>query len=215
MNKTMPLGKQLNVIFHDKQFAVMILKKCGSVTLHKTLLKSFGHTDLSGNNINKVFRQDFNLVNKYEIAKFNYTTTSWVRNPFDRLVSGWFNRIRNKKNAKSYGVDPNISFEDFALYICSLEDKDVNVHFHQQTFDIAIDGKLVPNRLIHLESLIEEWEDLRKEVPWLAPIKWREQWSKKKGDFKEYYKKDLLIEKVAQRFEQDLRLLGYTFEGII
>jgi hypothetical protein len=210
MGKMMPLGKQINVVFNEKKLVLMILKKCASVTLHRTILESLGHKDLSGKNINRVFRNDLTLIDKYEIVKLDYTKAVWVRNPFDRLVSGWANRIRDKKDAKVYGVSPDISFEDFALYVCSIEDSNLNVHFRQQTFDLTIEGDLVPNVLIHLESLKEGWEKLRRDFNWLSPVKRHDHKTKGKGNYQKYYT-TRLVKKVRQRFQQDLKLLGYEF----
>jgi len=206
------LGQQVNVIVRDKKFVFMALKKCGSVTLHKTVLDSLGYKDLSGKNINRVIRNDLAWTgDKHEIAELvDYIKISWVRNPFDRLVSGWMHRVRNNNDAKGYGISPKASFEDFINHICSVEDENLNVHFRQQTSFIAIQGKLVPDILIHLENLQEEWEQLRSKFNWLSSIRWHEQKTKGPGKYRKHYNKDL-IEKVRHRFEEDLDLLEYDF----
>ena len=46
----MDKGKRGNFVIHNKKFVFMMLKKCASVTMGKTILSSLGYTDLSGNN---------------------------------------------------------------------------------------------------------------------------------------------------------------------
>jgi hypothetical protein len=211
----MELGNRSNIVIHDKKFIFMMLKKCGSVTMGMTILSSLGHTDLGGNNVNKVLGSETEHLDKYEVDKLkDYTKVVWVRNPYNRLVSGWFDRIhliRNEDTMSWYGVPNTITFPDFIDWVCSIPDEEMNVHFKQQTDDITIDGRLVPNVVMKLENLTEEWKQLRSRFNWLSELKYHANKSKK-GDYRSYYT-DELVEKVKIRFKDDLYLLNYTFEG--
>lgn len=204
----MLLGDRGNYVIHNKKFVFMMLKKCGSVTMGKVILESLGYKDLSGPNVNRVLGSL--RLNRYEVAALDYTKVVWVRNPFDRLVSGWFHRVHNvtmKEARDSYGIPNTISFPDFVEWVCSIKDKEMNAHFRQQTFDITIDGVLVPNVIIKLENLKEDWQLLKARFDWLVDIKYHEHRTNK-GNYCDYYKKDM-IDKVKIRFVDDFRLLEY------
>jgi hypothetical protein len=207
----MDLGKRVNVVVHDKKFVFMMLKKCASVTMGKIILESLGYKNLRGDNVNKVIRK-LGCPNRYEVDALDYTKLVWVRNPFNRLVSGWFDRVRRQPNAKImkwYGIPNTISFPDFVDWVCSIDDPHMNTHFRQQTSDITIDGRLVPNVVMKLENLNEEWKELQHVHDWLVDIKYHAHKSKK-GNYRDYYTDDL-IKKVEIRFKDDLRLLDYSF----
>lgn len=207
----MHLGKRGNYIIHDKKFVFMMLKKCASVTMGRVILSSLGHRNLNGDNVNRVLPK-YLASDRYEVASLEYTKLVWVRNPFNRLVSGWFDRIhliRNEYTMAWYGVPNTISFPDFIYWICSIDDSQMNAHFRQQTSDITIDGELIPNVIIKLENLKEEWPKLQARYEWLADL--RHANKSKKGDYKDYYTSDL-IEKVRVRFKDDFRLLNYDEE---
>ena len=209
----MVLGDRINWVLHNKKFVFMILKKCASVTMKKVILSSLGYEDVSSENINRLTDDYFPLsMDKYKLDALDYDKVVWVRNPFDRLVSAWSHRVRNNKkhSIRDYGIPHTTSFEDYIDYICSFKDEDLNVHFHQQTFNIAINDRLVPNIVVKIENLQEEWERVRERFEWLAPIKWHAHKSEKRGDYRRYYTKDL-IKKVNNRFAKDLELLGYEF----
>lgn len=204
-------GKILNIVFHDKKFVFMMIKKCASVTMGMIILDSLGYTDLTSKNIDNIdnLLNTIPHMNKYEIDALDYTKVVWVRNPFDRLVSGWFNRIHQKKSKYTmakFGI-PRITFSDFIDLVCSIPDSETNTHFMQQTSDITIDGRLVPNVVIKLENIKEEWSKLQKQHTWLADMEYHTHKSNK-GDYRTYYTKNL-IEKVKIRFKDDFYLLEY------
>ena len=209
----MDLGNRSNIVIHDKKFVFMMLKKCGSVTMGKIMLESLGHKELEGEEVDRVL-STLSHFNRYEVDALDYTKVVWVRNPFNRLVSGWFDRIhliRNEDTMSWYGVPNTISFLDFIDWVCSIPDEEMNVHFKQQTADITINGRLVPNVVMKLENLTEEWEQLQSKFGWLAELKYHANKSNK-GDYRSYYNYET-IEKVKSRFKDDLYLLEYTFEG--
>jgi hypothetical protein len=205
----MHLGNRANIVINDKKIIFMMLKKCASVTMGKTILSSLGYKDLSGDNINKVLKK-LGRISIKDAQELDYDKVVWVRNPLDRLVSGWTHRIKgvaNKDTMDWYGIPNTISFSDFIDWVCSIEDAKMNAHFRQQTFDLTIDGVLVPNFIMKLEDLEKDWAVLRQQHPWLVPIRFHEH-KTKKGNWKDYYTEDLFI-KANKRFSNDLNLLGY------
>jgi len=203
----MDLGTRLNWIMHDRKFVFMMIKKCGTVTIQRVLFTSMG-LDVSGN-IQK-YSKFIGRGTRFEIDKLDYTKVAWVRNPFNRLVSGWWNRIhkaRSKITMKSWQIPHTISFTDFVDWVCSYDDDHMNTHFRQQTYDITIDGRLVPTTVMKMENLKTEWGQLQIEHPWLPDIKWHDHKSNK-GNYRKYYT-DNMIDKVMIRFKDDFELLKY------
>lgn len=205
----MNLGNRVNVVIHNKKFVFMMLKKCASVTMGKIILESLGYKKSEAKDINRILGA-LPHFNRYEVDALDYTKVVWVRNPFDRLVSGWFDRIHlmgNEDTMNWYGVPNTISFPDFIDWVCSIPDDEMNVHFKQQISDITIDGRLVPNTVMKLENLNEDWAQLQTNNSWLIDMKYHINKSKKE-DYRKYYT-DEIIEKIKIRFKDDLCLLNY------
>jgi len=208
MHNKINLGERhLNWVFHNKKFIFTMIKKCGTITIQRVLFESMG---LDPNVNLKRYGELINIVSLHDTDALDYTKVAWVRNPFDRLVSGWWDRIhtaRPEYTKKMWQLPNTISFPDFIDWVCSYNDDHMNAHFKQQTHEITIDGRLVPNRIMKMENLKTEWSQLQIEHPWLPNIKWHDHKSDK-GDYRKYYTGSI-IDKVMIRFKNDLNLLEY------
>ncbi len=92
-------------------------------------------------------------------AKFIF---SFVRNPFDRLISAYVNKIVVPQNGgrlrehAGFRKDQCPSFEDFVLAICAQDPADMNPHWRVQALNLSVG--VVPYDFIgRLENLASDW----------------------------------------------------------
>ena len=148
---------------------------------------------------------------------------AFVRNPYDRAVSCWLNQIvaptEFSKNLfkdgmhKSFwrypGLNPGMSFPDFAKVIHDIHDGQSNPHFKSQSwFLLNGKGQLEPDYIGRFEMLQEDFNVVCNRVGVNSVALPHRNRTKKRGAWKKYYKpitRDLIYE----RYREDFELFGY------
>lgn len=123
------------IILHDKNLIVFWSPKCGCSTLKTILAIYFNIEDTKYKNIHKNIELQKKInkkdKNKIELYK-NFDIIMLIRNPYERLVSGFINKYVNKKYKNP--TDCNC-FYDFCR-ILQRDPKKINRHhFEKQTTD--------------------------------------------------------------------------------
>ena len=93
---------------------------------------------------------------------------SFVRNPFDRLVSAYNNKLLELATIpgrmKAMGLRHSMPFGDFLEVVASTRDDDLDVHLLPQSSILCLNGELIPNFIGHLETMQEDWVKLQQEL---------------------------------------------------
>lgn len=183
-----------------------------------------GNNLFNGKVIRRRMYEEQRLLCKHQVRSFGlYLSFAFVRNPWDRLVSCYVQKLEqkdlsagpNRKGTtgaldKAGAFDADIGFRDFVKAVGAIPDEEAGRHFRSQyTFLCDKKGRLLPQRIGRFESLEEELHALTEnrlrgfELPHLKKTKRR--------DYRAYYDaetKDL----VAKRFATDIEMFGYSFE---
>jgi hypothetical protein len=159
-------------------------------------------------NLDLVAAQPFNTYYSPEYYK-DYFKFAFVRNPYDRLVSGWYNKVVKKeviklKKAKRENL---LDFNAFVEYLTTWDLKTCDIHFRLQSLLIDM------NEVDYIGRMESFEEDLRqvfhilglqvKKIP-------HSNKSNNRQDYKSYYNK-VTQQKVEQMYRKDLQLFGYSF----
>lgn len=89
-----------------------------------------------------------------------------VRNPYDRIVSCYKNKVVNNQKTErayifeKYGLVRGASLEDFVTFVCNVPDKYADRHFRSQAWFLSWQGKLLPSYVGRLENLVYDWEEI-------------------------------------------------------
>ncbi len=138
-----------------------------------------------------------------------YFKFAFVRNPWDRLVSFWLNKLKPGK--KQFLFDPGIDHQNFGDVVRYLNNFDLatcDAHFRLQT-------RLVPLAKLDFIGRFETYEaDLRTILGRLgietsAPIERRNS-TKDRLPYQSYYTPEL-VDIVAELYKDDIDALGYKF----
>ncbi len=138
---------------------------------------------------------------------------TFVRNPFDRLVSCYVNKIQEENywgiKKCYYGTFYNtMSFEEFANKVCKIPDFASDIHFRSQSSFLFFFGKALFNVLARVENLDEDYNKFLFKVG-LPPKKAYN--VSTSGDWRDYYNEGL-ARKVYKRYKKDFEKFGYENE---
>ncbi len=175
-----------------------------------------------------IHKTNFLQVNRIDIKKYpNYFKFCFVRNPWDRILSCYLNKIGKDPNVNNewfrngvhrefvrmYGDDifrGGMSFEEFVNAIGKISDSQANEHFRSQYISLTdSNGNLIPDFIGKFENLEQDFEKICEKIN-VGPIKLPHLMKTDHRDYKNYYNMRTK-EIVAKRFKEDIELFSYKF----
>ena len=143
-------------------------------------------------------------------AYSNYYKFAFVRNPWDRLVSAWSNKV---VDSNAFGLECNLraelqSFEEFVCYIGKLDLSRSDIHIRPQIHAIDLQNIDFVGRYESYEEHVRHvFSELQ--LP-LVELSRRNNSKGKKRGYREYYT-DHLAEKVGDLYSADVEQFNYEF----
>ena len=150
------------------------------------------------------------------IRRGSHFCFSFVRNPFDRLVSAYNNKILElddvTKPMKDMGLFHNMPFREFLGIINETPDQSLDVHLMPQATILSIDGTIIPSFVGQIEQIAAHWKILqlwmKKEgLPVLSDLPEKNvRRGSDHSDLPRYYSEQEDINLVEKRYEEDIEL---------
>lgn len=137
---------------------------------------------------------------------------AFVRNPYDRLVSCYRNKIEKEDSnfLDLNGLSAETSFSQFVDYICDTPDSNADRHFRSQyTFIYNHNAELIADHIGRFESFYDDFKNLSRlyELPSVEIPHWNKE---SESHYSSFYT-DSTVEKVKIRYAIDLSMFGYEF----
>ena len=149
---------------------------------------------------------------KYRRSHFSF---SFVRNPFDRLIAAYNNKVIENEAPpqpmQNMGITHGMSFEAFLDVLIDTPLKKYDVHVLPQSQLICIDDQIVPKFVGRVEQIDEHWTELRdilnrKGITVMESLPQKNVRRSDGGSLKSYFNSDALIEKTMRIYGDDVRL---------
>ena len=151
---------------------------------------------------------------------------SFVRNPFDRLVAAYNNKIMEIDDVpspmKRMGLYHAMPFKEFIEMVCKSDPTEMDNHIRPQAEILITDKKLVPKFVGRMEHIDDHWKRLRKRMkleglPTLGLLPQKNVRRDDRKDIGNYFKTSILIDQVLERYAIDIkRFYGdYSIDKLI
>ena len=153
---------------------------------------------------------------RYRVTHFSF---SFVRNPFDRLVAAYNNKILEIDDVpqpmKRMGLRHNMPFPQFIETICRCNPDELDNHIRPQADMLLTNGLLVPKFVGRMEHINTHWRRLRRRMkleglPTLGKLPRRNVRRKGRSDIADRFNTPALIDTILERYAQDFERF-YSF----
>lgn len=214
-----------NILLEKYKAIYFLIPKVASSSLKKIFAEELGLEIISKRIEDDIHFVNFPFVDKARMDKYqDYFKFTFVRNPWDRIVSCYKNKIKSDKNFNNFEYEDGVyadfikyhkfragmTFAEFILAVNSILDEDADAHFRSQyTFITDKMGELTVNFVGKFENLNDDFLYVAKAIG-LPPPKLPELMKSDRGDYKAYYDAEMK-ELAHQRFKKDVDILGYEF----
>ena len=151
---------------------------------------------------------------------------SFVRNPFDRLVAAYNNKILEIEDVplpmKRMGLHHGMSFASFIQTVCDADPLMMDNHVRPQAEMLTTSNKLVPKFVGRMEHINDHWRRLRgrmqlEGLPTLGSLPMKNVRREGRKDIRDLFSSSALIDQVLERYSQDFkRFYGmYSIDSLL
>jgi hypothetical protein len=194
----LPSSRRYNItVCHEKRFVWFRVAKAGTRTIYDLLTKS---------NVSLDAKHPYDIF--YPVRAYqNYFKFAFVRNPWDRLVSCWRNKVvdNNHFDFSTAELTKMREFSNFVDFVSGLNTESCDPHLRLQCRLIDLNQIDYLGRLESIDKdLIEVFGIL--DIP-LMDIERRNVSSDRNPYW--YYYDNKLVEKVYQIYCRDIQIFGY------
>jgi len=233
-------SKYRYIVHDERKFVYLWVQKVASSSVKAALLPLFDldptpfeMTRKDGTRhfvVHKVYKaSDYQIGKEQLVARLeheyrDYFKFAFVRNPWDRLLSCYLDKVVRKnvppyllKNALSAGVEfyANMPFAEFVEAVYRIPDEKANPHFRSQHLTVCgPDGEPMADFVGRFERLREDFARVAEEIgsPELELPERNRKGTSKRGSshYREFYD-ERLRNMVHKRYEKDVETFGYSF----
>jgi hypothetical protein len=193
-----PSDEQYNItICHEKKFIWFRVAKVGTRTIFNVFDKA-----------NITLDAEHPFLCHYPANLYrDYFKFAFVRNPWDRLVSCWHNKVIDDNYFK-FSNDVRIKMQNFANFVDYVTELDIN----KCDLHLRLQSKLIDLNNVDYIGRFENFSsDLSEVIQTLGLGKIeieKKNTSSTKRDYRDYYDKNLR-QKVAKLYSKDIRIFSY------
>lgn len=154
----------------------------------------------------------------------DWTTFTFVRNPWSRLVSTYRQKVASGATTSrlkegvfegflesGIPVYSGISFAEFCELACSFPDYETEKHLTSQSYVLMHKGAAVVKNVGRFETISEDWRRIAELVGITVELPKLNVSNAEEAHYREYYQDSRLVNLVGDRYANDVANFGYDF----
>ena len=208
-------GHNENIHFGNGYIYVGV-PKCG----WSTMLRALGSLEANRviafeayRGLSRIFEE---VPERYQLLCGKSYIITCVRNPFDRILSGFLDKILFRKEddyRQIFGFDPNqeIHFVDFLKKLKELPQKEIEVHFRPQ-YCLTMLPAITFAKIVHLENFNQEFQEVMNDLGIPGEpndYKAAGHATHAAAKLSEYYTSEC-VSLLQEIYDEDFKILGYS-----
>ena len=151
-------------------------------------------------------------AHKYRRSHFSF---SFVRNPFDRLIAAYNNKVIEIEAPplpmQNMGITHGMSFEAFLDVLIETPFKHYDVHVLPQNQLLCIGNQIVPKFVGRVEQIDDHWAELRdilsrRGIAVMESLPQKNVRRSERGSLRSHFNSDAVIDKTMQIYGDDVQL---------
>ena len=140
---------------------------------------------------------------------------SFVRNPYDRLVSAYNNKLLENNHLSpamlKMGLKRQMPFELFLEVVAVTPDQDLDIHLLPQSKILCLESQPIPNFIGKIEAIKDHWQLLQKRLnqaglPNIGSLPHENVRRKHTADLSKYYTNHKCIALATSRYAEDIKI---------
>ena len=209
------------VLLPDRQVAYLVVSKVACTSIKTALGRAYGIRPEVPHAIHG--REHFRYCRgELPAASRHYFTFAFVRDPFDRLLSCYRDKVLYREGHPlypepyfrhyPYPITPNMPFRDFVRVIAEIPDRHADRHFKSQYAVLHRQGVLLPDFVGRFETLARDWRVVAERCGFervLDHLHPSAATTPAVCDLESYFSDPELVGIVSRRYRRDLEAFGY------
>lgn len=219
------LEKSSYLVIPEKKLAYLVNSKVACSSFKQALLASVSGRQVSDDYSIHTDPEVIRRSQRYlGAAQKDFYVFTFVRNPFERLVSTYVNKFCDYRKIAQAGFEyqfylggifkPADSFDVFVDKVVSIPDRAAERHFVSQAFMIRRMANRQPDFIGRMESMADDYAGIaaRFALPALPHFN-----KSSRYDYRDYYKSRAVVEKVYRKYRDDVEDFGYrdVYEALL
>lgn len=203
------------VLCQQRGFIYIPLSKVANTSILTAIALATGHPPLDELNGRMLVDLDWDRISYNDLLESDLFKFAFVRNPWDRLVSCYHDKIFRWRSSQSisphFGVPTDWNFEQFVSWVVSLSDGDEfynDPHFIPQHLVLCRAGRVVVDFVGRFERLADDWRSVSLRFG-LGKLPFKN--ARPHQHYSHYFSGRLKV-LTDQFYEDDIRLFDYRFE---
>ena len=222
------------ILFRDIPLLYGRVPKVANSSIKATLCKLLNQTPTGGikTTADRFWRENTHgetqLVTPQQARRLrtSHFSFSFVRNPFDRLVAAYNNKILEIDDVplpmKNMGLHHGMAFDHFIEAVCDADPDDMDNHVRPQADMLLYSNQIVPKFIGRMEQMSDHWQRLRRRMkkeglPLLGELPFKNVRRDGRSDIRNLFSSSDLVNKVLERYEQDFNnfYIDYSIDELL